>query len=59
MMEGWERPIQHLYSLELSYNKPQLAAPMQMNPEEVPFRLRQDAAVAAHMHVQDIAQQEE
>ena len=54
-----ERAIQHLYPLELSGDRQQLPAPVQMNPAAAPFRPRRDAAVAARLRVQDITQEEE
>lgn len=49
-----ERPIQHLCPLELSCDRQQLPAPVQMNPEAASFRPRRDAAIAARLRVQDI-----
>lgn len=54
-----ERAIQHLYPLELSCDRQQLPAPVQMNPAAAPFRPRRDAAIAARLRVQDITQEEE
>lgn len=51
-----ERAAQHLYPLELSCDKPPLAAPTQINPEAAPFRPRRDAAVAARLRLQDITE---
>ena len=53
-----ERAIQQLYPLELSCDKQMPASQAGMNPEAAPFRPRRDAAVAAHLHLQEIAQEE-
>ena len=51
-----ERPIQHLYPLELSCNRnPTLCNDTPLNPTAVEFRPRSDAAVA---RIQDIVEQD-
>ena len=53
-----ERTLQHLYPLELSCNKPRLAAePAGLNSETRPFRPIRDAAVTADLRIQDAMQQ--
>ena len=42
-----ERAVQHLYPLELSCDRENVQAPLQLNPEAPTFRPRRDAAVAA------------
>ena len=53
-----ERAVQHLYPLELSCDR-QLPAPVRMNPEVAPFPPRRNAAVAARLRLQEIAQDDE
>ena len=54
-----ERPVQHLYPLELSCDRERRAAePASLNPEAPPYRPRRDAAVAARLRIQDEAQVE-
>ena len=48
-----ERAIQHLYPLELSCDRSNDATPL--NPTAQPFRPRRDAAAAAELRIQDIA----
>ena len=48
-----ERAIQHLYPLELSCDRSKDATPL--NPTAPPFRPRRDAAAAAELRIQDIA----
>ena len=47
-----------LYPLELSCDR-QRPHPAELNPQAPPFRPRRDAAVAASLRVQNIAQDEE
>ena len=56
-----ERPIQHLYPLELACDKvPQrVAAPPRLNAEAQAFRPRRDAAVAATLRIHDAIEGEE
>ena len=54
-----ERPVQHLYPLELSCDRERWAAePASLNPEAQPYSPRRDAAVAARLRIQDEAQVE-
>lgn len=53
-----ERAIQQLYPLELSCDRQLPASQAGMNPEAAPFRPRRDAAVAAHLRLQEISQEE-
>ena len=48
-----ESAIQHLYPLELSCDRSNNATPL--NPTAPPFRPRRDAAAAAELRIQDIA----
>jgi hypothetical protein len=50
-----ERPIQHLYPLELSCDRRE-ANPVVLDPEAPPFRPKRDAAVAAELRNNDILQ---
>lgn len=55
-----ERPIQHLFLLELSCDKENVqrdATPL--NPTAPVFRPRRDAAVAARLRMQEVAEEEE
>ena len=52
-----ERAVQHLYPLELSCDRPRPHL-VELNPQAPPFRPRRDAAVAARLRVQIIAQDE-
>ena len=54
-----ERPIQHLYPLELSCDKAAEAPTAQLNAEAPVFRPTRDAAVAARERIQSIADDEE
>ena len=56
-----ERAVQQLYPLELSCDmlKDSAAPSSMLNPEAKTFRSRRDAAVAAGLRVQDIAEQEQ
>ena len=53
-----ERPVQHLYPLELSCDaaKP-VSEPPELNPETQPVRARRDAAVAAQLRIRDVAEE--
>ena len=51
-----ERAVQQLYPLELSCNKSREAPKRPLSPEALSFRPRRDAAVAARLRVQDIAE---
>ena len=53
-----ERAIQQLYSLELSCDRQMPASQAEMNPKAAPFRPKRDAAVAARLRLQEIAQEE-
>ena len=48
-----ERGVKHLYPLELSFNRENIKAPPQLNPEAPIFRPKRDAAVAASYRIQD------
>ena len=50
-----ERPVQHLYPLELSCDKQANQKTMELNVEATEFRLRRDAAVAARIRNQQLA----
>ena len=52
-----ERPMNHLYPLELSWDR---TAPVQvsLDPDASSFRPRRDAAVAAQHRIQDVAEVE-
>ena len=55
-----ERPIQHLYPLELSCDKENVQRNMTPLDPTVPvFRPRRDAAVAASLGMQEVAEEEE
>ena len=55
-----ERPIQHLYPLELSCDDPEnVARPTQLDAQAPVFRLRRDAALAARIRFRDMLQDEE
>lgn len=49
-----ERPLQHLYSLELTCDM--TMAPAALNPTVTAFRPRRNAAVAARARIQELAQ---
>ena len=54
-----ERPIQHLYSLELSCDRNlTLYNDTPLNPTAMEFRPRRDAAVAARQRIEDIVEQD-
>ena len=55
-----ERPIQHLYPLELSCDDPEnVARPTQLDAQAPVFRPRRDAALAARIRFRDMLQDEE
>ena len=58
-----ERPVQHLYPLELSCDQVRdvhAEAPItHLNPNVPPFRPRRDALVAARVRIQDLADDEQ
>ena len=49
-----ERPIQHLYPLELSCDKTVQTPPVTLNADAPVYRPRRDAAAAARFRIQDI-----
>ncbi|XP_078384079.1 uncharacterized protein LOC144666532 [Oculina patagonica] len=53
-----ERPVQHLFPLELACDNP-VRNTTDPNPEPRPSRSRRDAAVAAGLRIQDALQEEE
>ena len=53
-----ERAVQHLYPLELSVDKKE-PLPAILNPKAETFRPKRDAAVAAKLRVQEIAEDEQ
>ena len=52
-----ERPVQHLYPLELTCDM--TVAPAALNPSVPAFRPRRNAAVAARAHTQELAQMDD
>ena len=54
-----ERPIQHLYPLELSCDKSVQTRPVTLNVNAPVYRPRRDAAVAAGLRIQDINDNEQ
>ena len=55
-----ERPVQHLYPLELSCDSERPATESaKLNLEALPFRPRRDAAVAAQLRIRDSARDAE
>lgn len=54
-----ERAVQQLYPLELSCDKSTEAENPPLNPEAPAFRPRRDAAVAARLRVQEIAERDQ
>ena len=55
-----ERPVQHLFPLELACDNPvQTQNTSDPNPEPRPSRSRRDAAVAADLRIRDALQDEE
>ena len=55
-----ERPIQHLYPLELSCDKENVQRNMTpLDPTAPVFRPRRDAAAAASLRIQEVAEEEE
>ena len=54
-----ERPIQHLYPLELSCDRNlTLCNDTPLNPTAMEFRPRRDAAVGARQRIEDIVEQD-
>ena len=54
-----ERPIQHLYPLELTCDRNlTLCNDTPLNPTAMEFRSRRDAAVAARQRIEDIVEQD-
>ena len=53
-----ERPVRHLYPLELSRNKCDVQ-PTELNVEAPSFRQRWDAAAAANLRIQENFQNEQ
>ena len=54
-----ERAVNHLYPLELSCDRTPLTPQEQLNPEAREFRPTRDAAIAARVRMQDIADEEQ
>ena len=54
-----ERAVQQLYPLELSFDRSQEAERPPLNAEATVFRPRRDAAVAARLRVQEIAERDQ
>ena len=55
-----ERPMQHLYPLEMSCDDPEnVARPSQLDAQAPVFRPRRDAALAARIRFRDVLQDEE
>ncbi|XP_074606418.1 uncharacterized protein LOC141859452 [Acropora palmata] len=54
-----ERPLQLLYPLELSSEKPPRRPGVEFDPRVAPFRPRRSAAAVARARIQDIAQDEQ
>ena len=54
-----ERAVQQLYPLELSCDKPREVPKPSLNPEVRAFRQKRDAAVAARLLVQNIAERDQ
>ena len=54
-----ERPIQHLYPLELSFDKPVQTPRDTLNTDAPVYRPRRDAAAAARFRIQDINENEQ
>lgn len=55
-----ERPIQHLYPLELSCDDPEnVARPTQLDAQAAVFRPRRDAALVARIRFRDVLQDEQ
>ena len=54
-----ERAVQQLYPLELSCDKPRQVPKPLLNPEALAFRQKRDAAVAARLRVQNIAERDQ
>ena len=54
-----ERPVQHLYPLELSCDQtPRVVSEARLNPEAEPYRPRRAAAAVAAQNIKIIAEQE-
>lgn len=51
----FERAVQHLYPLELSCDKENTQAPVQLDPQAPIFRPRRDSAIAASYRIQDMS----
>ena len=54
-----ERPIQHLYPLELSCDRTAVVLNRSLNPKAPVFRSKRDAAVAANVRIQNQAEDEQ
>ncbi|PFX28914.1 hypothetical protein AWC38_SpisGene6334 [Stylophora pistillata] len=54
-----ERPIQHLYPLELSCDRSVQTPPATLNADAAVYRPRRDAAAAARFRIQDINENEQ
>ena len=54
-----ERPVQHLYPLELTCDMAVETAPVALNPTVPAFRPRRNAAVAAGARIQELAQMDD
>ena len=54
-----ERPVQHLYALELTCDMAVETAPAALNPTVPAFRPRRNAAVAAGARIQELAQMDD
>ena len=54
-----ERPVQHLYSLEMSCGLPEERPRADLNPNARAFRPRRNAAVVARARIQNLAQEEQ
>lgn len=53
-----ERPVNHLYPLELKFDRTPLPSQDQLNPNVPEFRHAHDAAVAARVRIHDMANDE-
>ena len=54
-----ERPVQHLYPLELSCDRTNATIPAPLIVDAPTFRPRRNAAVAATLRIQDMARDEQ
>ena len=54
-----ERPVQHLYPLELTCDMAVETAPAALNPTGPAFRPRGNAAVAAGARIQELAEMDD